>query len=147
MTEQTVPRLVRRRPAKPRETGFYEQDMTGISTTRCVAFMYEGKLPLAWLTWDKDRHTVEGLYVNEDYRGRGIATVMLDVAEWLHGKPLRENSGEYTPEGRKWARAHGIPAVMTYRVTKSEWSKMQARMNMSLWGGHRNTGDLIEAED
>lgn len=135
------------RPAETGETGFYEQDMTGISTTRCVAYMYGAELPIAWLTWDVDRDTVEGIYVNEDYRGKGIATAMLDVAEFLHGKPLRENSGEYTPEGRTWCRAHGIPAVMTKRVTKREWSHFQARMNMALWNGFRNEGDLIEVEE
>ena len=122
--------------------GIYEIDMDGISTTRAVALMYGEELPLAWLTWDPKTSAIEGVYVNEDYRGKGVAAELLRHATELHGAPLLD-SGEYTSEGFAWAKRRGIDPKMSTRISKTDMARMVARMNMALWGGGRN-GALLE---
>lgn len=125
--------------------GIYEMDISRWSTTRCVAFLVEfggmGVFPLGWLTWDTERHTIEGIFVNEQYRGKGIGVEMKKAAEKAAGRSLDTDSGEYTPEGLAWAKKRGIPAKNTHPVSVSDMARMQARMNNLLAG----SDDLIKA--
>lgn len=134
-------RLSACRAARERTPGWYEMDLTGVSTTRCVAVMLDGGesfglFPIGFLTWDAERGTVEGVYVNEDYRRKGIATHLLTLATELHGSPVGD-SGEYTAEGFKWAKAAGIAPKMKVRTPKSDMARMTSRLTHILWGGRR----------
>jgi GNAT superfamily N-acetyltransferase len=125
--------------------GIYEVDISRWSSTGCVAlftrFPGMGVFPIGWLTWDKERHTIEGIYVNPDYRGKGIGVEMAKAAEKASGRSLRNDSGEYTPEGLAWAKKHGIPkAKNTHPVSVSDMARMVGRMNNLLVG----SDDLIK---
>lgn len=130
--------------------GFYEVDMTGVSTTRCVALMLDGgnfgMIQIGWITWDVDHGTIEGVHVSEDYRGKGIGARLLHHASVLHGSPVGD-SGEYTAEGFQWAKARGINPKMKTRIKQADMSRMAARMSQVLWGGGRNGAMVESVED
>lgn len=131
-----------------RVPGFYEQDLAGVSTTRCVALMLDGgnfgMVPIGLLTWDRDKGTLEGVYVNAEYRGHGIAARLLELAGRLHGAPLT-GTDEYTHAGFAWARKRGLKPKRGDRawVSDSDMARMTSRLTHLLWGGGRST-TLVE---
>jgi hypothetical protein len=98
--------------------------------------------PIGWLTWDKERFTIEGIYVNDGYRGKGIGVELMKEAEKVAGRSLKNDSGAYTPAGLAWAKKRGIDAVNTHPVSVSDMAQMQARMNNLLIG----STDLIKRQ-
>jgi GNAT superfamily N-acetyltransferase len=119
--------------------GIYEVDISRISSTRCVALLTRfpgmGAFPIGFLTWDTERHSIEGIFVNEDYRGKGIGVEMKKAAERAAGYALNADSGEYTREGLAWAKKHGIPkAKNTSPVSDAQMSRMRAQMVNYLMG-------------
>lgn len=128
--------------------GIYEINLSGVSTTGCVAYMVEVAgmaWPIGWLSWDQTRHTVEGVWVFEDARGHGVGAALLAHAEQVAGAPLVD-SGEYTAEGYRWAKARGLNPKMRKRVAKHEMARMIAQMNEHLIGGRR-CARLLAAEE
>lgn len=118
--------------------GIYEMDISRWSTTGCVALLMDVHnmvWPLGWLTWDRDRFTIEGIYVNPEYRGKGIGIEMLKAAEKVAGRSLKNDSGEYTPEGLEWAKKRGIDAENLNPVSASDMARMIGQMNNLLIGG------------
>lgn len=93
--------------------GLAEVDATGITSTRVVvAFqgVSDGEggwvgFPLGVLTWDRDRHTIEILYVAPDARRKGLANRLWQFAKGI--EPRLHHSTDRTPEGDAWARATG----------------------------------------
>ncbi len=136
---EDAPEIKRTAAEEEFKQGIYEMDLSGVSSTACVAFMGEAfgqAWPYAWLTWDKTKHTVEGVWVLDDLQGKGIATHMLAAAEKIAGTKLLD-SGEYTPEGFAWARKRGLEPKLKVRTPKHEMARMIAQMNNILVGGGR----------
>ena len=120
-------------------SGIYEFDLTGVASTGCVAMMVLAMgmpWPIGWLSWNKTTRALEGIYVNDQYRGKGLGVSMLKAAEQAAGGPLG-TTGEYTPEGFEWAKKRGRNPKMKKRVPTNEMARMNAQMTEALIGGHR----------
>lgn len=89
--------------------------------------------PVAFLTVDPDKNTLELAYTDERFRRRGLTDSLLQVARLDTGLPLDEDTGERSPMGREWAAAAGIAASpeggsMNRDLTQEEADKLGERM-------------------
>lgn len=87
-------------------------------------------VPIAWLRWmaGEDGEILD-VYVAAEYRRRGLATVLLEVATGLaeeQGWSKPEHSGQRTSSGEAWALAHGAGPA-TQLISDEEWESDPAR--------------------
>ena len=106
-----------------------------------VAYFLHGELtvPMAVLTVDTDTDTVELVVVQEEWRGKGLATALLDFARERTGKPLAHYTRQVSPAGRKWLKARGLKEAKSRyyhkpTITQREADGLGARLMLGLWG-------------
>lgn len=100
----------------------------------------ESRLPMAALTVDEKEGTVELVFTQEEYRRRGLAKALLEVARRETGLPLDKDTGERSSSGRAFAEAVGLGS--TKPVRKMDDREMHARGSGLMVGVYR--GDVTE---
>lgn len=118
-----------------------EVDISGASTTRCVAaFVEEGgyQSPIGVLTWDPETDNVEVVYVDSEFRSKRLATRMLDEAKRIVGHPLGAH-GEFTDAGVEWATRKGLNPEVYSKISDVEMKAVGSRLLVYISRTHRQS--------
>ena len=111
-----------------------ELDGAGITTTRPVAFLiHQGSTTVCcgYLTVDPETRALESVWVDEPFRGRGIATRLLGHAQTLMAdRGGLEPASSYTKLGWAWAGKRGVQGSNDRPVTAAD---MDARTGPMAW--------------
>lgn len=111
-----------------------EADMTGLSTTRAVVSYAQfggTQFPLGALTWDPKTKQVELVFVQNEFRRKGIARELWDAANRVAG-PLKHGK-ERSPAGRAWAEAMGGDTPAARDLGAGEAEAMGNRLISGMW--------------
>ena len=106
----------------------YEVHGTQTSTRVFAALLHDRAEPLGVLTVDKDEGTVELVFVQENARGLGVATQLLDTARQATGLPLDKDTGVRSPLGAEWAGKRGLagPDLGELRRAQERYDRAEA---------------------